>query len=345
MKDHYLGYYPTKYIEETYAEALSTRDEVLTLWFEYINDDELNCSVDIGKIYKGIGDCYPEELNDHTMAIKHYDLAIDYFQLANQKATTDYEKIDIFDLLRDVYTSKMEISIDESEQIQNCLMAITHIELSVQNLLKYRSSDYYGIATRIEEIANLYQSIFKYDDALINYEKALEVYMQQFKPVLYRIKVTFEKIFKICYDHKHDYSSALKYQLMEHEYVLKHNARKPTDNMTEMCAKREEIVKSHIKLANVYITLHQYSLAEEHLMIIKKLYQESELPSQGKVEFIEEKLGNLYTRLHKHDLADKHLAMEKNLYQKTKNPLAELHIRHPIGYLAQKQKCAFFRFK
>ncbi|CAF4531974.1 unnamed protein product, partial [Rotaria magnacalcarata] len=60
VKDYYLGRYPEKHIEEIYVSALSTRSEVLTMWFEYINDAELNCYVDVGKIYKGIGDCYPD---------------------------------------------------------------------------------------------------------------------------------------------------------------------------------------------------------------------------------------------------------------------------------------------
>ncbi|CAF3331652.1 unnamed protein product, partial [Rotaria sp. Silwood2] len=315
MKDYYLGRYPEKHIEEIYASVLSTRSDVLTMWFEYINDTELNCYVDIGKIYKGIGDCYPEELDDENAATKHYDLAIKYFQSAIENTATDYEKIEIFDLLSDVYRSKMEISNDENEQIQNCLLAIHNMQLSIENLLVHRSSDYYGIANRSEELADLQQAISKYDDALTNYEKAIDAHRKQFEPNLRWIKAIYEKIIRIYDNHKHEYNSALKYQLLKHDCTLKINVLKPKNYMSK-------IVESHVELADRYVALHQHASAEEQLMAIMKLYQESKLFSEKETIVVKEKLNNLHKQLEdQRDLDNEHLTIVKNLYQEVKHDL------------------------
>ncbi|CAF3375458.1 unnamed protein product [Rotaria socialis] len=317
MKDYYLRRYPEKHIEEIYASVLSTRSEVLTMWFEYINDAELNCYVDVGKIYKGIGDCYPDELDDKNAATKHYDLAIEYFEAAIEHTATDYEKIQIFDLLSDVYKSKMEISNDEKEQIHNCSLVIHHVQLSIEKLLVHRSSDYCGIANRREELANFQQAIYKYDDALTNYEEAIKVYMKQFEPNLCWIKATCEKIIRIYCKHKDAYNSALEYQLMKHDCTLKINASKPKDYMSE-------IVASHVELADLYVALHQYVSAKEQLMAIMKLYQESKLFSKKEITAVKEKLDNLHKQLDRCDLDDEHLTILKNLYQEVKSDLQSM---------------------
>ncbi|CAF4271617.1 unnamed protein product [Rotaria magnacalcarata] len=317
VKDYYLGRYPEKHIEEIYVSALSTRSEVLTMWFEYINDAELNCYVDVGKIYKGIGDCYPDELDDKNAARKHYDLAIEYFQEAIEHTATDYEKIEIFDLLSDVYKSKMEISNDKEERIHNCSLVIHYVQLSIEKLLVHRSSDYCGIANRSEELANFQQAIYKYDDALVNYEKAIKVYMEQFEPNLHWIKTTCEKIIRIYCNYKDAYNSALEYQLMKHDCTLKINASKPNDYMSE-------IVASHVELADLYAALHQYVSAEEQLMAIMELYQESKLFSKKEITAVKEKFNDLHKQLDRCDLDNEHLAIVKNLYQEVKNDLQSM---------------------
>ncbi|CAF4861358.1 unnamed protein product, partial [Rotaria magnacalcarata] len=73
----------------------------------------------------------------------------------------------------------MEISNDKEERIHNCSLVIHYVQLSIEKLLVHRLSDYCGIANRSEELANFQQAIYKYDDALVNYEKAIKVYMEQ----------------------------------------------------------------------------------------------------------------------------------------------------------------------
>ncbi|CAF4303732.1 unnamed protein product [Rotaria magnacalcarata] len=287
------------------------------MWFEYINDAELNCYVDVGKIYKGIGDCYPDELDDKNAARKHYDLAIEYFQEAIEHTATDYEKIEIFDLLSDVYKSKMEISNDKEERIHNCSLVIHYVQLSIEKLLVHRLSDYCGIANRSEELANFQQAIYKYDDALVNYEKAIKVYMEQFEPNLHWIKTTCEKIIRIYCNYKDAYNSALEYQLMKHDCTLKINASKPNDYMSE-------IVASHVELADLYAALHQYVSAEEQLMAIMELYQESKLFSKKEITAVKEKFNDLHKQLDRCDLDNEHLAIVKNLYQEVKNDLQSM---------------------
>lgn len=316
VRDYYLGCYSEKYLEEIYASMLSTRAEVLTMWFDYKDDDELNCYIDIGKIYKGIGDCYPDELDDEDVATKHYDLAIENFKLAIEKTATDYEKIEIFDLLSDVYRSKIEIS-NGNEQIQNYSMAINYIQLSVEHLLVHRSSDYRSIATRTEGLANLQRALSKYDDALTNYIKAIGIYRKQFEPNLYWIKATYEKILQIFYKHKHDYSAALEYQLMKHDCTLEINASKPAHYMSE-------IVKSHLELADLYVALHQYVSAEQQLTRIVELYHEWNLFNEKELTSVKEKLNDMHQQADQYDLDEQHLTIVKNFYRKIKSDLQRM---------------------
>ncbi|CAF1377734.1 unnamed protein product [Didymodactylos carnosus] len=273
-----LNYTELNDSELNYIAALSNYDQALNIWLEYINDNELNCSFDIGQLHKLIGQIYQYyvDIQDKNRANKHYDLAISYYQSAIEKVATDYEQINIQSQISFVYKYRMEISNDENERIQNNLMAIKYRELTVQNMLKYYLSNDIEIGRCMIHLADLYKSIFKYDDALINYEKALEIVIQDKSDPESYIGIC-DFIVEIYIKYKNDYNSALKYKLIKHEYTLKENVQKLTDNETEIDWKNEEIAESYIELSNIYIKLHEYKLAYQNLTIAMTLYQKIKL--------------------------------------------------------------------
>ncbi|CAF0849017.1 unnamed protein product [Didymodactylos carnosus] len=204
-------------VKKNYTVVLTNYHQALKIWREYINDDELNSFMDIGKIHSGIGHYYEYQLEIKSLSKKHYDLAIRYYQLAIEKTATDYEKKHIFNELSSLYGSKMKFSTDEIIRLKNGLMAIKYKELSFQIILKYRSPDYED-GYCIRNLADLYKSIQKYDDALTSYEKALRIFLQQPEVDLSFVTMTCNAIISIYIEHKHDYHSALKYQLIINEY-------------------------------------------------------------------------------------------------------------------------------
>ncbi|CAF1059361.1 unnamed protein product [Didymodactylos carnosus] len=299
-----------------FTSALSNYNEAIKIWTKFMNDDELNCSFDIGTIHEHIGGCYYHKKNNLVSAKEHYDLAISYFQSAIEKVVMDYELMNIHDKLRDVYLLKMEVSNDKEEKTENGLMVIKHKELSIQNMLKCPSSNDMKAASDMEDLAHIYRSIFRYDDSLINYAKALEIYLQHFEPDFLNIRLICEQIIKINIEYKYDYHSALRYQLLKHEYILKDCAPKSTDNEYDIDHKIVQTVKSHKELADIYILSHQYDLANENLIISLKLYNESKRSFVIlEIAAVEEKLADDYIALCHYESATKHLNNAIKLYK------------------------------
>ncbi|CAF1025344.1 unnamed protein product [Didymodactylos carnosus] len=168
---------------------------------------------------------------------------------------------------------------DKREEI--CLMTIKYIELCLELLLKYRSSNDFITGNIFQALAQLYKLIPRYDDALNNYDEALEIYLQQAASCHHGIEMSI--------------TEPLKYQVIKHEYKLKLLAIEPTMNDEgEINLKKKQIADSHIELADIYIKLQQHDLAFEHLTIAINFYKETK---NSNYEAIEEKMKIVQTFL------------------------------------------------
>ncbi|CAF0946668.1 unnamed protein product [Didymodactylos carnosus] len=265
---------------------LSNCEKALEIWHEYINDDELNCYVDIAQIHREIFWFHINKIEDLNTYKKHYELAINYYQLAIDKALTDYEKAVIYVELSSVY--KIYFTDDKNEREDVRLMAIKYMELCLELTLKYRSSNDFMIGDIFQELGRLYESIQRYDDALNNYDKALEIYLQQAESSNGAEMSIIACIVPIYTKYKNNYQLALKYQLIKHEYKLKLLATEPTmDDEGEIDLKKNQIAGSHLELADIYIELQQYDLTYEHLTTAIKLYKETNHPTDEAIVLFE----------------------------------------------------------
>ncbi|CAF1488828.1 unnamed protein product, partial [Didymodactylos carnosus] len=201
---------------EKSTSALSQYDEAINIWLNYLKDDELNCSIDIGEIHKDIGTVYQIYTDDTNRAEEHYKMSFSYLQSAIERSTTEQEKIDI-------------------------LVKLISIVIECE----------------------LYESLDKYDDALIYYEKAFEAAVKS-KDSRW-IEIACDNMIETYIKHKNDYQSALKYQLIRHEHILKDNTPQIWDDIDETSCKKAEIADSHIRLAESYILLDQHDLVKLHL--------------------------------------------------------------------------------
>jgi tetratricopeptide (TPR) repeat protein len=122
------------------------------------------------------------------------------------------EKASVYEKLHDVYLMKMMIDNGNNSSIRNIDMALQNREDHVEHLLKFCHPNDIRVARSLEELAKLYKSVERYDKALINYEKSLEIYRSQTSFDQNVILLLAENIADIYITHKNDPSSALKYQ-------------------------------------------------------------------------------------------------------------------------------------
>lgn len=196
---------------------LKTRIEnyrkALEIWEMYVDDIELNCHLDIADIHREMGEFYSHgKIKQYDEAEAHYDLALNEYNLAIENVSIAMnEKVYVYENLDDVYERKIASSyLDKFDRIFE--MALKNRMDYVDYLLKYYNAADVSLAEPLKKLAEFYELAKEYDKALINYEKALEIYKSQVPTDHYTVSMLAKKISDIYKNHKNDHSSALKYE-------------------------------------------------------------------------------------------------------------------------------------
>ena len=284
--------------------CLEYYEKALQIWLEYVDDDELNCYIDIAGIYISMSKIYRYPLENIEMVKKTQNLAITYSELALKKANIDYEKMIIHASLSEMYLTNMHVSRDDTKTTENCLLHIKHKELEIEHRLKCRQCSEDDFQMDVDgsishpTIANLYLllghrylSICKYSEALATFDKALALYLTNcqggnclkmigFIPVMVRTCITIN-----------DYNAALKYKVIAHEGRLKYYYG--TDNSLD----KEKIVDSYVELSDIYMKLHQYHLAAENLQIAITKYKEIRADRSTRIVELQNKMHDIQSCL------------------------------------------------
>jgi hypothetical protein len=114
------------------------------------------------------------ELKDQTMAMKHTDLSIMYYQLAIENTVVDdYELIDFYKELSDIFKYRRKMT----NNVSYGLMAIKYGEFRLQSLLLHYSAQDIKVGRCLDDLADIYKSTSNDDAALLNYERSLEIYL------------------------------------------------------------------------------------------------------------------------------------------------------------------------
>ncbi|CAF1402628.1 unnamed protein product [Rotaria sp. Silwood1] len=217
LRFHCIGRYQS-WPENNITAALSYYNKALQTW----NNESNYCSINIGQIRHDIARCYSKDaIINPSMSSKYFNLAIESYIKAIEETTTEIEQIDIYEKLSELYMN-----------ISDNLKAIQYKELQVQFTLKYYSSiDDEKCAISLNSLAFLYEKIKRYDNALTNYEKAIKILLESIvSHSSWWIIPICNNLIKIYNEQKDDYNSALKYELIKNEYVLKDN--EGTDDST-----------------------------------------------------------------------------------------------------------------
>lgn len=329
-----------------HAEAITYFKQALLIWNDYMEDNELNYLINIGEIHKIMSVCYESRRPvDKNLAMTHSDFAIFYIRSAIEKTHTDYEKIDTMNRLANAYGSKMHISNNIKE---NAPMIIKYLESVIEEMLKYYSKNDTMIISRITRLAECFVSIHKYDEALEYYENMLNIYLQQPKLLFNWITRISQNMADVYMKYKYDFNSALRYQLLNHEYTLKSQVLHRTDSINGINIKKDQIAWSYDRLAVIYIKLGQYSLANTSLMMAMKLHEDIHQSSIvrntiRKIVSIKIKLADISVISHQYDMASEHLenAMRlcegRSTHYDQKIEIADIYMKLANGYAKVQQ--------
>jgi hypothetical protein len=178
--------------EEKYNEGFTNYNSTVQIWLDNVNNTELNCYINIGQIHNTIAWYYKfnTKLKDQSMAMKHTDLSIMYFQLTIENTVMDdYELIHIYEKLSDIFRYKMKITDD----VNDGLMAIKYGELRLQSLILHysdnditqndtnakKSEKKREIADSYDTLADICMKIHRYDLAMDNFRNSHKIIRKQ----------------------------------------------------------------------------------------------------------------------------------------------------------------------
>ncbi len=165
----------------------------------------------MGDIHMEIGRCHTHFLVKNYKRTKiHFNLALENYELSQKSVFIgNNEKTDVYENVIDIHQMKIDDGDKSGETLE---MVLKNRQSCVENLLKSRDPNDVILAEPFERLAELYKFVEKYDEALVNYEKALEISKNQTSPDYNGILRQAKEIVDIYTKSKSDPHSALQYQ-------------------------------------------------------------------------------------------------------------------------------------
>jgi tetratricopeptide (TPR) repeat protein len=128
-----------------------------------------------------------------------------------------------------------------------------------------------AIAGAFVKLADLYAAVHRYDDALSNYNKAVNLYLSSDNSEVDQMTWSddlielYKRIVTICTEHTDDFILTLKYQLLQHECKRK----KMEDTVGGAGLSDSDaryLAESYFSVADCFINTEQYVEAYKHLI-------------------------------------------------------------------------------
>jgi hypothetical protein len=257
-----------QYREKTLHSALVEYHRALKIWSSFVDDIDLNCSIDIGHIYTQIGICHQWLGSEYSTIKDNFDQAHSYYQTAHNNARSEHEQTETLDHLANICGHFMELHLQDNEITKE--YGSKAIRCKRQFIEKIRQNEFYDrlkVTESLLLLALLCEKTKNYDEMLNSYQSALDIYQQQDAPDQTSINLCLSEIVKIYLEQKKDLNSAIAYQRRRHEIRLKYNEPKAEDNETTLSHKKRRIENSHRELADLYKENNQYDLASEHRLL------------------------------------------------------------------------------
>lgn len=296
---------------------IATCNSTLSLFADYLNDDELNCSIDTGNIHFEIGCEYERALNSskidsgrgssseqtlgQEMVGQHYNQAVRHYENALEKTTTAYDKIQIFSRLVNIYSSTYYYN-GMNDAKRNYMIAAEYKKRSIEEMRKHSFFDNLTIGKQLLDLSFIYDKVGMDDEALNVRIEALGLiprpcfHMGFLEAELYSTLI-LDNLIRTYTEVKHDYSAASKYLQVKYENLLRKS------NTNDIC-----LAKGHKELAAQYLKIEDFDTTAERLEDALKLYKNSTTYDKDTlIRYTEEKLAEVYALNQKYKEAYEHL--------------------------------------
>lgn len=216
--------------DNDYKMVVSYHEQAIAIWQKYyLNDVELNCYFNIAESHFALGELFGYSVMDQNdLSVYHWDQALHFYELALPRCTTvatDYARTSILYKLVRVCSNLLR----SADRERYGSKAITYQKEWTEHMLLQQSIVWSSrqIATQFKKLADIYAAINQYDDALSNYEKAVNLHLSKDMDETedwtssYDLIDLYKNIIKICIEHTRNSDLVLKYQLLQDEYELK----------------------------------------------------------------------------------------------------------------------------
>ena len=246
---------------------------IATLQSYCVHDEELDGYFNVAQSYFALGELFGYSVeNQKALSIDYWEKALHFYELALSKSIavlTDYSRVNIITQLVSVCQNLSR----NADLINYGKKAIAYQKewMKLMLLMNPTQSTSLDIARGFGKLADMYAGIHQYDDALSNYEKAVDLYLlnenNEIKGhIRFRepINLTREMV-TICTEHVQDVALNLKYNLLQHEWKLKEAAHDV--GRTSLWGTNDRfLAESHFAVADCYIDTQQYVEAYKHLL-------------------------------------------------------------------------------
>lgn len=294
--------------QEEYTKAISHFSEARDIWSKFINDEELNCYIDIGTIHQGLGKCHQFGMKNDSLAENEYLQAIEYFKMGLKKAKTSYERMKLYEKLS--YLERDRIYLAGYDQTDMNLI-LRYETLCIASMRQYYSEDSVQLAYTLAQLAQVKRIQHEYDECLICLQDTLDILLKE--SLKYEIYLAICKVvdafIEIYIEEKNqDYSNAIVYALFKHTLISAHfiNVERFQGNIRYI--NQYDLALSHVDLAAMYLAMKELKLARMHTKLAVDIYKNCVDMSVGHYEDIkhskfQEELSNLALEKQKYEQA------------------------------------------
>ncbi|CAF1221977.1 unnamed protein product [Adineta steineri] len=119
----------------------------------------------------------------------------------------------------------------------------------------------------ISSLARLQTSVDLINEAQINYEKLLDIYLQNPEQSFSEIAAIYNTLSEINIEKQKDYTLGLYYKQKEFEFELKYMTMKPDRTEAAIDLDNQKIGKMYEELANIYVQLCEYDFARDNFKL------------------------------------------------------------------------------
>lgn len=131
--------------------------QILPIWHEFLDDEDLNCLMDLANTHYSLARCYHNGLKDHCSAEKEYLQAMEFYKRALEN-------------------HRIKLNGYDSNETE---MIVRHNELRLANMLDFYPTNTIECAQAWQQKAELKQFQFQFDSCLMAYQQALDIFLQQ----------------------------------------------------------------------------------------------------------------------------------------------------------------------